>query len=108
MEIILDLAVIHPQEADEWVGKWPLILRQILKSTSGNSTNFSNILTNFSKKALVFFIIALKEVSKILAEAVSETRKQCAAEMKLIERTSHAQSELDQQQWRGTIVSTHY
>ena len=52
------------------------------------------------KKLVVFFSKALKEVSKILAEAVSELWIEQAAAIKLIEQTEQAHSELNQQQWR--------
>ena len=55
MEIILVIAVTHPQGAGVWVGIWTL------KSRFENSCNYSNVLTNVSKKALVFFRKALNK-----------------------------------------------
>ena len=57
---------------------------------------FLNVLTNLSEKVNVFFQKALKEASKILAEAISELWKEQSAEMKLIEQTVQEQSTLDQ------------
>ena len=106
MEIILDIAITHPQGMDVWVGMWPLSLRQTLKSRFENSSNYSNVLKNLSEKRLVFFRKKLKEVSKILAKAVSELWIEQDAAIKLIEQTELAQSEPDQQQWRGTSLSS--
>ena len=102
MEIILEIAATHPQEADVWVGMWPPSLRRALKSRFEKSSNYANTLTNLIEKRLVFFTKALKEVSKILAKTVSELRKEREAKIKLIEQSELAQSKQDQQQWRGT------
>ena len=71
-EILLDIAVNHLQGADVWVEMWPPSLRQILKSRYENSSKYTNALTNLSVKRLIHFRKALKDVSKTLAEAVSE------------------------------------
>ena len=57
-----------------------------------------------SEKRMVFFSKALKEVSKTLAEAVSELWIEGAAVIKIIDQTEQAQSEPDQQQLRGTSL----
>ena len=60
MEILLDLAVKHPQGADVWVGFRPCTLTQILKSRFKSSSNYSSGLMTLSENALVFFRKALK------------------------------------------------
>ena len=102
MAINLDITVTHSQGADAWVGMWPPTIRQILKSRFDNSCNNANSLTHLSKKRLVFVRKALNEVSKILAEAVSELWIEHAAAIKLIVQTELTQPELDQQQWTET------
>ena len=102
MEIILDIAATHPQGADIWVGMWPPSLRQVLKLRFESSSNYANTLTNMSEKTLVFLRKALKDVSKTLAEAVSELWTERAAAIKLMEQGELAQVEQAQQQWRGS------
>ena len=46
MEIMLGIAVKHPQKAKFWVGMWQPTSRQILKSRFENSINYSNALTS--------------------------------------------------------------
>ena len=94
MEIVLDIAATHPQGAD---GCTPS-LRQTLKSRFVNT----NTLTNLTEKQLGFFRKVLKAASKVLAEVVSEIWTECEAAINLIEQSELAQSELNQQQWRGT------
>ena len=89
--------ITHPQGADVLVGMCPPTLGQKQKSRFENSSNYSNALTNMSEKRIVFLRIALKEVSKTLADSVSELWTDRAAAVKLIERTEQAQSELHQQ-----------
>ena len=64
MEIILEIAAIHPQGSDVWVEMWPPSLRQTLKSGYEISSNYANELINLSEKRLVFFRKALKEGSR--------------------------------------------
>ena len=68
----VDIAAIHIQGADAWVGMWPPSLRQTQKSRFENNNSYANALTNLSEKSLVFYRKALKEVFKTLAEADSE------------------------------------
>ena len=92
MEIILGIAVPHPQGMDVWVGMWPPSLKQTLKSRFENSTNCPNSVTNLTEKLLVFFRKALKEVSTTLAGAISELWTECAESIKLIEQSDLARA----------------
>ena len=92
MEIIIDIAVTHPQRADVWGGIWSPSLRQTLKSRFEDSSDYANALTNLLEKELVFFRKVFKKVSKTLAEAVSELWIELAAAIKQIEQIEQAQS----------------
>ena len=96
MEIALDIAVTHPQGADVWVGLWPPQLRQLLKTRfkCSNST-YNNALSNLSDITLTFYRKA-PELSKTLAEAVSELWKDGTEEIKqLVKQTQQLTPEED-------------
>ena len=82
IEIILDIAVTHPQGADAWKEIWPSTL-QLVKSRFENSCNYSNALANLSDKALVFFKKIKKKISESLAEAFFEQWKERAGRIKI-------------------------
>ena len=88
MKVALDIAVTHPQGADIWVGMWPPHLRQTLKTRfeSSNST-YANALTHLTEQQLTFYRKALKDLSKTLAEAVSELWKERAKEIMKLDPT---------------------
>ena len=81
---------------------WPPYLRQTLKSRFENSSDYANTLTSITEKQQISPRKALKEVSKALAEAVSELWSEREAAIKLIEQIEQEQAEGDQQQRRGT------
>ena len=70
--------------------------RQTLKTRFENSSNYSNALTNLTKKSLVLLRKALEEVSKTLAEAVTELWTERAAAIKSMEQIELEQMEPDQ------------
>ena len=81
-----DIAVTHPQGEDVWVRMWPPHLRELLKTRFKNSNRtYANALTNISEKQLTFYRKAPKNLSKTLAEAVSELWKERAEEIKKLE-----------------------
>ena len=72
-----DIAVTHPQGVDVWIGLWPPQLRHLLKTRfeSSNST-YNDALKKLSVKTLSFYRKALKDLSKTVAEAVSDLWKE--------------------------------
>ena len=91
----------HPPAGSGCMGRDVDTVPQTLKSRFENSSNYANTLTNLTEKRLVFLRKALKEVSKTLAEAVSELWSERTAAIKLMEQTEQEQAERDQKQWRG-------